>query len=43
LGVVWTGVVIAQAHTLRAWWYWDLLLDGSLILLPLLAFAGGLR
>ena len=43
LGVVWTGVVIARAHTLRAWWYWDLLLDGSLTLLPLLAFAGGLR
>ena len=43
LGVVWTGIVIAKAHTLRAWWYWDLLLDGSLILLPLLAFAGGLR
>jgi len=36
------GVLIAKAKPERPWWFWDLLMDGSLIALPLLAWLGAL-
>lgn len=42
LGVVYTMVLVALAAPQRPWWFYELLLDGSLILLPLLSWIGGM-
>ena len=42
IGLVAVAVLIARADHGRPWWYWSLLLDGSLILLPLLSWIGSL-
>ncbi len=42
VGLVLIAVMIAWAKPARPWWYWTLLLDGSLVLLPALAWIGGL-
>jgi hypothetical protein len=42
MGVALTGALIAKADPAKPWWYWSLLLDGSMILLPLLSWVGGL-
>lgn len=41
-GVLLVMVVIVRSAPQRPWWHWSLLLDGSLILLPLLAWIGGI-
>jgi hypothetical protein len=40
IGLIGTGLLIAKAEPDRPWWYWEFLLDGSLILLPVLAWIG---
>ena len=42
IGLVAVAVLIVRANHGRPWWYWSLLLDGSLILLPLLSWIGSL-
>ena len=42
LGVLFTGILVALAGTQRPWWFYTVLLDGSLILLPALSWLGGL-
>lgn len=41
-GLAFALVLIAKADPKRPWWYWAILLDGLLILLPLLSWIGGL-
>lgn len=40
IGLALLAIAIAFAKPGRPWWYWSLLLDGSLIVLPLLTFVG---
>lgn len=42
LGVLYTMVLVVLAGAQRPWWFYELLLDGSLILLPLLSWIGSL-
>lgn len=42
IGLLFTGALIVLADQDRPWWYWALLLDGQLILLPFLFRIGGL-
>lgn len=41
-GLLFMGVLIARAGAQRPWWWYEVLLDGSLLLLPLLTWLGGL-
>ena len=40
LGVVGLAMLIIRSDPRRPWWYWDLLMDGALIVMPLLAWVG---
>lgn len=42
IGVLFTGGLIVRADAQRPWWFYALLLDGTLVLLPLLTWIGGL-
>ncbi|HRH38422.1 MAG TPA: hypothetical protein PK760_08760, partial [Flavobacteriales bacterium] len=42
VGVIMTAVLIIRATPERPWWYYSILLDGMLIVLPLLYLLGGL-
>jgi hypothetical protein len=41
-GLVATAGVVAFARPSRPWWYYPVLVDGSMVLLPLLSWLGGL-
>ncbi len=42
IGVLFTGGLIVRANAQRPWWFYALLLDGTLVLLPLLTWVGRL-